>query len=73
MDQAFAIVSGFPPMMRALMAYDLEAGRRLELEATNGTVVRLGRERGVPTPWNSAIYAALKPHADGAPRLPQST
>ena len=56
--------------MRASMAYDLEAGRRLELEALNGTVVRLGRECGAPTPWNAPIYAALKPHADGPPAPP---
>ena len=69
-DRMFAVMSGYPPTMRASMAYDLEAGRRLELEALNGTVVRLGQERGVPTPWNAAIYAALKPHADGPPAPP---
>ena len=42
-------------------------GRRLEIETLNGTVVRLGQERGVPTPANFAVYAALKPYADGAP------
>ncbi len=47
--------------------YDLAAGRRLEIETLNGTVVRLGRERGVPTPANFAVYAALKPYAAGAP------
>ena len=69
-DRAFAVVSRYPPTMRASMANDLEAGRRLELEALNGTVVRLGREREVPTPWNAAIYAALRPYVDGPPRLP---
>jgi len=48
------------------MAHDLAAGRRLELETLNGTVIRLGRERGVPTPLNFAIYAALRPFAGGA-------
>ena len=52
------------------MANDLNAGRRLELESLNGTVVRLGCEHGVPTPCNFAIYAALKPYANGAPELP---
>jgi len=46
---------------------DLEAGRRLELEFLNGTAVRLGRRLGVPTPLNFAIYAALKPYAEGPP------
>jgi 2-dehydropantoate 2-reductase len=49
------------------MYYDLAAGRRLELDVLNGTVVRLGDEYGIPTPFNFAIYAALKPYLDGAP------
>jgi 2-dehydropantoate 2-reductase len=53
--------------VRGSMAHDLAAGRRLELETLNGTVVRLGRERGVPTPLNFAVYAALRPYAGGAP------
>ncbi len=49
------------------MYYDLAAGRRMELDGLNGTVARLGREYGIPTPLNFAIYAALKPFADGPP------
>jgi len=41
---------------------DLTGGRRLELEALHGTVVRYGLEAGVPTPACSAVYAALLPH-----------
>jgi 2-dehydropantoate 2-reductase len=48
------------------MLQDLKAGRRLELEALNGTVVRRGGELSVPTPLNFAVYAALKPYANGA-------
>jgi len=58
------------PRMAALygsMAHDLIAGRRIEVETLNGTVVRLGAETGVPTPCNFAVYAALKPYADGTP------
>jgi 2-dehydropantoate 2-reductase len=58
------------PAIRGSLYYDLAAGRRLEIETLNGTVVRLGRERGVPTPANFAVYAALKPHTDGAPAPP---
>jgi 2-dehydropantoate 2-reductase len=46
------------------------AGKRLELEAVTGAVVRMGRELGVPTPLNFAIYGALKPYVDGAPDVP---
>lgn len=40
---------------------DLTTGRRTELETLLGTVVRLGRRYGVPTPMCRAIYAALLP------------
>ena len=55
------------PSFRASTAVDLLAGRRLETEALNGTVVRLGTECGVPTPLNFAMYACLGPFIDGAP------
>ena len=58
---------GSDPAIRGSLYYDLAAGRRLEIETLHGTVVRLGRERGVPTPASFAVYAALKPYAEGAP------
>ena len=66
-DQHWTLVSGLDPAARGSMSYDLLAGRRLELDALNGTVVRLGRRVGISTPLNFAVYAALKPYADGAP------
>lgn len=54
------------PEARSSQLTDLEAGRPLELEFLNGTAVRLGRESGVPTPLNYALYAALKPYVGGA-------
>jgi ketopantoate reductase len=36
-------------------------GHRMELEALQGTLSRLGREGGVPTPWTDAAYAVLEP------------
>ncbi len=50
------------------MAVDLLAGRRLEIEALNGTMVRMGQEQGLSLPFNTVIYAALKPYANGVPR-----
>jgi 2-dehydropantoate 2-reductase len=58
---------GSDPAIRGSLYYDLAAGRRLEIDTLHGTVVRLGRERGVPTPASFAVYAALKPYAEGAP------
>ena len=63
-----AFMDGLPAGMKASMANDLAAGRRLELPWLSGAVVRLGREHGVATPIHDTIYAALKPYADGAPR-----
>ena len=34
-----------------------------ELEALQGTLIRLGRETGIPTPWTDAAYAVLEPWA----------
>jgi 2-dehydropantoate 2-reductase len=55
----------FPPHYKPSMLVDLEEGRRLELEAWNGALARLGKEKGVPTPVNEFIYACLKPYVDG--------
>jgi 2-dehydropantoate 2-reductase len=54
-----------PPTHRTSMFEDLLEGKRLEVEALNGTLVRLGSEHGVETPLNFAVYAALKPYVDG--------
>ena len=42
------------------MLQDLEHGRPTEVEMLAGTVIRLGRELGVPTPINQALYHAIK-------------
>jgi len=42
------------------MLQDVEAGRALETEALIGAVLELGRLTGTPTPYISAIYAAVK-------------
>ncbi len=51
--------------LHASMHTDLELGRPLELEALNGSVVRLGREHGVSTPVNDVLYSLLIVHKDG--------
>ena len=56
-----------PPTVMASMAHDLLRGNRLELPWLAGKVVALGRKHGIPTPSNAAIFAALKPYANGAP------
>jgi 2-dehydropantoate 2-reductase len=60
-------IKGLPAGGTASMAVDLSRGNRLELPWLAGKVVELGRKHGVPTPANGAIFAALKPYANGAP------
>ncbi|RIK39350.1 MAG: 2-dehydropantoate 2-reductase [Chloroflexi bacterium] len=64
-DEAVQVFDTFPPPYKPSMLIDLEQGRRLELEALNGTLVRLGDEVSIPTPVNDFIYACLKPYANG--------
>ncbi|MFZ5961699.1 ketopantoate reductase family protein [Thalassococcus sp. BH17M4-6] len=64
-DQVWTTVEGFPPGMRASTAIDVEHGRPLEIEWVSGAAVRLGRESGVLTPMNSALYALLLPFKNG--------
>jgi len=52
--------------MKTSTRQDLEAGKRLEVEALNGAVVRKGEAAGVPTPFNFALYALLKAIDPGA-------
>lgn len=55
----------------ASLYYDLQAHRRLELDALAGAVVRMGREVNVPTPLNFAVLAVLAPHHATASPLPE--
>jgi 2-dehydropantoate 2-reductase len=44
----------------ASTAQDLERGRRTEIDALNGFIVRRGTELGVPTPVNQALLALVR-------------
>ena len=61
------LIDSLPPQGKPSMLLDLEQGRKLEVEALNGTAARLGEKLGIPTPVNRFIYAVLKPHANGTP------
>jgi 2-dehydropantoate 2-reductase len=45
---------------KASMLQDVEARRGTEIDYLNGGIVRFGREHGVPTPLNEAIWALVK-------------
>jgi 2-dehydropantoate 2-reductase len=59
-EAGLATAMRFPHEAKSSMQRDLERGGRLEIEALNGAIVRLGRMLGVGTPSNQAIYAALR-------------
>lgn len=56
--KTLAMVDGLPESGTSSMQRDLMAGRRSELEAQTGAVIRLGRNVGVDTPVNDFIYAS---------------
>jgi 2-dehydropantoate 2-reductase len=60
-------VDALPADTKSSLLIDLEAGKRIEVEALQGAVVRRGRAANVPTPVTSTLYAVLKPHAQGRP------
>ena len=53
------------PAWRPSILQDLDAGKPLELDAWVGCAVTIGKELGIPTPANFAIYAGLKPYENG--------
>jgi 2-dehydropantoate 2-reductase len=66
-ETTLALQRSMPPGMRASMAQDLEAGRRLELPWLSGRIHALGIEHGIPTPAHTATYRGLVLYANGKP------
>lgn len=64
-DRALALLQSFPAGSVASMRLDLDAGRRLEIEATSGEIVRLARRHEIPVPFHELAYAMLCPFRDG--------
>lgn len=62
-DRQFGLLTSQVPDATTSLYRDLITGHRMELEALQGTVVRLGALHGVPTPWMDAAYAILQPWA----------
>ena len=61
-------VEGIPGTMRSSLLIDLQAGKRIEVEALQGAVVRRAAKLGLPVPIISTLYAVLKLHAAGQSR-----
>lgn len=60
-ERTLAILDGVTPSGTSSLQRDIAAGRRSELDAWTGAVVRLGARAGAPTPLHDLLYAALLP------------
>ena len=62
-DEPIAYVTAFGnkmPAARPSMLLDHHARRRSEIDAINGMAVELGRELGIPTPYNEVLTAIIR-------------
>ena len=58
-------LGGKIPNARPSMLLDHDAGRRGEVDAINGSIPRLGRRYGIPTPINETVVAIIKARESG--------
>jgi 2-dehydropantoate 2-reductase len=66
-EQITFYVGTLPGTVRSSLLIDLSQGKKIEVEALLGSVVRRAANAGVPAPIMSTLYAVLKPFAAGAP------
>ncbi len=52
--------SAVPPSARYSTLQDLDAGRHTEIDMFSGALIRMGRELGIPTPYNEFTYHMIK-------------
>jgi 2-dehydropantoate 2-reductase len=62
-DQQVSFAAGLAPDSYSSLHHDLTTGRRMELDALHGSVVRRADRLGLPVPANRAVLAALDPWA----------
>jgi 2-dehydropantoate 2-reductase len=60
-QRTLALLDRTTPTGTSSLQRDIAAGKRSELDAWTGAVVRLGTKLGVPTPMHSFLYASLLP------------
>ena len=60
-ERAMATVDSLEPGVTSSLQRDVAAGRRFELEAFSGTIVRLAHEYAVEVPVHAGIDALLRP------------
>src|SRR5262245_2904926 len=62
-ERAVALAQGLEPGGFSSLHDDLVAGRRMELEALHGFVVRRAAQHGLSVPTSETVYAILQPWA----------
>jgi len=68
LERVRGYMDALPAGTRSSLLIDLQAGKRIELDALAGDVVRRGVDRGVPTPVMATLAATLTPYAGGQSR-----
>jgi 2-dehydropantoate 2-reductase len=58
-------IAAIPGTMRSSLLIDLSQGKRIEVEALHGALVRRAERAGVAVPIMATLYAVLKPWANG--------
>ena len=59
-ERIVAYMDALPASTRSSLLIDLQQGKRTEVEALQGAVVRRAAAHGVPAPGMRALYAALR-------------
>ena len=61
-------IDAIPGTMRSSLLIDLQAGKRIEVDSLQGSVVRRAAALQVPVPIMATLYSVLKLHAAGQTR-----
>ncbi|HEY9053245.1 MAG TPA: 2-dehydropantoate 2-reductase [Rectinemataceae bacterium] len=67
-EQVFLTLGSLPPGGKTSMLQDVEAGRKTEVEAFSGAVIRLAAAAGLRAPMNETLYSALRAIEESAAR-----
>lgn len=59
-DKSSSRGSAVPPSARYSTLQDLDAKRHTEIDMFSGALMKMGRELGIPTPYNEYTYHMIK-------------
>lgn len=69
-ENALVLIQGIPYDMKTSLQRDLENGRRLEVDALSGSVVRRGRHLGIDTPVHQTLLGCIVARAAASEPAP---